>query len=419
MNRRDFLKSAALAGLLPLLPLGRAGWVAPAWAEGPARRMIVVFLRGAVDGLSVVLPHQEAAYYDVRPHIRIPQPGKPGGAIDLDGRFGMHPAMAALKGLFQDKRLAFVHACGSPDPTRSHFEAQDYMEIGVPGSHAGLDGWMNRLLRELPGPHTATSGVCLGDSIPRILSGPVPIANFAIGRGRDVLDHPAVEASFAQLYGSSDALGKAFAEAQSARKELKGHFDAIQKEMQAASHGAPPARGFAGDAQQLARLIRHDPGIRLAFLQLGGWDTHVNQGSSQGQLARALQSLSEGLAALHEGLGSAFADTAIVVMSEFGRTVHENGDAGTDHGHGNVMWLMGGALQGGRVLGRWPGLGNSQLYQKRDLAVTTDFRDVLAHVLASHFGLADAAIARVFPARPANAAPTLPKGLFAPAAGAP
>jgi uncharacterized protein (DUF1501 family) len=403
MNRRSFLKTLVAGGVLAALPVGRNGW---AFAGPPSgRRLVVVFLRGAVDGLSVVVPYAEEAYYELRPRIALPRPGEQGGVLDLDGRFGLHPALAPLQPYFRARQLAFVHAAGSPDPTRSHFDAQDFMESGTPGRKATGDGWLNRLLAVLPGPRGQQPALGLGESIPRILAGQQPVANIALGAGAArplPTDRANVAEAFDRMYAGDDVLARAYREGQASRRALLENLAADDAEMQAANAGAPLPNGFAGDATRLAHLLRRDPGIRLAFLALGGWDTHVNQGSSQGQLANRLGQLGTGLATLARELGPAFADTTILVMSEFGRTVAENGNAGTDHGHGNAMWLLGGPVGGGKVYGRWPGLAPEQRYQGRDLAITTDFRQVLAETLHGHLGLEAGAIARVLPDLPAG-----------------
>ncbi len=399
MNRRHFLQQAGFLTATSLITVGAHGWLArtnAATVNNP-KRLIVIFLRGAVDGLSIAVPYTETAYYEARPKIAIPQPGKEGGALDLDGRFGLHPALAPLMPLWQQKQLAFVPACGSPDATRSHFDAQDYMESGTPGVKNTQDGWMNRLLANLNTGRNPIQAVNVGATTPRILSGKMAVASIASGRAASStlpIDRPQVASAFDRLYNRNDAMGQTYKESRVARQALMQDLDA---ETKMANNGAPSPNGFAGDAQRLARIMVRDNRVQLAFMAIGGWDTHVNQGSSQGQLARNLQQLGRGLVALQQGLGSTFADTTILVMSEFGRTVKENGNGGTDHGHGNVLWVMGGNIRGGKVYGNWRGLGTDQLYQGRDVPVTTDFRDVVATVLERHTRLADAQLSRIFP----------------------
>ena len=398
MNRRDFLRNALMASGATLLTVGTRGWAAKlADAVGGNRRLIVVFLRGAVDGLNVVVPYADDRYYEARPTIAIPKAGQEGGVSDLDGYFGLHPALSSVLPLWQNRSMALVHASGSPDPNRSHFEAQAYMETGTPGDSNTPDGWMNRLLGVLPGPHAPTEALSLGPTVPRIFSGPNTVSNLPLGRNADhpmPLDRPRIADAFAALYQGNTAVDKAFAEGQQARGQLMSD---LQKDMNDSYNGAPSVIGFANDTQRLARLMAGDNSIRLAFLAVGGWDTHVGEGSAQGQLANHLQALGEGLAALVQGLGQTYNDTAILVMSEFGRTFRENGNAGTDHGHGNVMWLLGGKVNGGKVYGDWPGLADDQLYQNRDLAITTDFRQVIATVLTRHLRLPDKQLGQIFP----------------------
>jgi uncharacterized protein (DUF1501 family) len=402
MKRRDFLNAMA-AGAGVLLPVGRNAWAAT--SDNPTgRKLIVVMLRGAVDGLNVVAPVGDENYLRLRPTIGLTAPGGAGGAIDLDGYFGLHPALAGLQPLWQEKKLAFVHASGSPDETRSHFDAQDYMESATPGRKNTPDGWMNRLVAHLPGTSTPSRLLGIGPVMPRILSGSaaaINLPNGAAGTRANILDRPAIGAAFDQLYAGHARFGRAYEDGKSAHKEVM--MAAESHEMQAADQGAPLPNGFPDDAARLATLMRNDPRIQLAFVALGGWDTHTNQGSGTGQLANRLAPLGQGLAVLAQRLGSLFDDTTVVVMSEFGRTAHENGNGGTDHGHGNVIWVLGGRINGGKVYGDWPGIGDSSLNEGRDLAVTTDFRSVLAQVAERHLRLSDKDLAQVFPAMPQKA----------------
>ncbi len=396
LPRRFVLKASAGAALLPL---GAGAWGATVEEGGP-QRLIVILLRGAVDGLNVVVPYAEEAYYAARPSIAIARPGEPDGALPLDGRFGLHPALGSLMPLWREAKLAFIHAAGSPDPNRSHFEAQRYIENGTPGRSTTADGWMNRLLQALPGPRDPAEAISVGPTLPRILTGTAPVANLPLGPNADKplpIDQPALAGAFDRLYAGDDALGRVYREGRSARARLIGD---LAREQAIADAGAPPPASFAARAGRLARLIGGDARIRLAFVALGGWDTHVDQGGHLGQLANRLRPLGDGLAALAQGLGPAWRDTVIVVLSEFGRTVHENGNRGTDHGHGNVVWVAGGAIRGGRVYGDWPGLMPGQLYQRRDLAVATDFRAALAAILGPHMRLSDRQLDLVFPGAP-------------------
>ena len=409
MQRRHFLRSATAAGLA-WTAVGRTAFAATAAAPLPgSKRLVVVFLRGAVDGLSVVVPYSEGAYYRERSTIALERPGQGGGVFDLDGHFGLNPNLAPLMPLWQSGKLAFVHASGSPDPTRSHFDAQDYMESGTPGRKGTPDGWLNRLLGAEPpvvvqaGARAGvTRGISVGATLPRIWAGPNPVANIANGARATkptLLDRPQVSKAFDALYAGDDAMSRAYRESQQSRAEVNEAMGpaAMDHEQMVANNGAPLPNGFPDDAGRLAQLMRRDPNVQLAFLALGGWDTHVNQGGAKGQLANRLQPLGQGLAELAARLGPVFDDTTILVISEFGRTARQNGTGGTDHGHGNVMWALGGNIAGGKVYGRWPGIDASALNEGRDLAVTTDFRQVLAGVCMNNLGLPDNRLAAVFP----------------------
>jgi uncharacterized protein (DUF1501 family) len=402
MNRRDFMQALALGGS-GLIPLGQNAWAAAAAdASVTRRKLLVVMLRGAVDGLNVVAPYADANYARLRPTIALARPGQDNGAIDLDGYFGLHPALASLRDLWLERKLAFVHAAGSPDATRSHFDAQDYLESGTPGRKSTQDGWLNRLLGVMPGPAVPTRALSVGPVMPRILTGHAAATNIASGAAATkptLLDRPQVASAFDQLYQGQDKVASAYRQAQSAHKEMMSSLD---QEMQAADGGAPLPNGFPDDAARLARLMRNDARIQFAFMALGGWDTHANQGAGAGQLANRLLPLGQGLATLAQRLGPLFDDTTIVVMSEFGRTVRQNGNNGTDHGHGNVMWLLGGNVAGGKVYGDWQGLDDARLYEGRDVPVTTDFRSVLAHIAERHLRLSDKQLLQVFPAMPAQ-----------------
>jgi uncharacterized protein (DUF1501 family) len=414
MQRRDFLNALALgAGIV--LPLGRNAWAARATApaasgDATRRKLVVVMLRGAVDGLNVVAPVGDDNYLRLRPTIGLAAPGMEGGALELDGYFGLHPALASLQPLWQQKKLAFVHASGSPDATRSHFDAQDYMESATPGRKNTPDGWMNRLVAALPGNATPSRLLGIGPVMPRILAGnaaAVNLPNVAGAAKADALDKPEMAAAFDRLYAGHARFGRAYADGRAAHREVMAaavERDREDAHMMAADRGAPLPNGFPDDAARLATLMRNDPKIQLAFVALGGWDTHAGQGAASGQLANRLAPLGQGLAVLAERLGPLFDDTLVLVMSEFGRTARENGNGGTDHGHGNVMWLLGGQVNGGKVYGEWEGVGDAALNEGRDLPVTTDFRSVLAQVSERHLRLGDKQLVQVFPAMPQRTA---------------
>jgi uncharacterized protein (DUF1501 family) len=330
----------------------------------------------------------------MRPSISIPR----SSVLDLDGFFGLHPSMSALQPLWSQKHLAIVHAAGSPDPTRSHFDAQDFMESGTPGLKATEDGWLNRSLHSLPAPDSAFRAVAMGPMLPRILAGHEPtlainsLSDFGIG-GRSP-NQSSVQNSFEAMYaGSVDAVLHGSAqETFDAVKMLK----AANPAQYTPSAGANYPRGRFGDSlKQLVQLIKANLGVQVAFADIGGWDHHVNEGSTEGQIANVLRDFSQSLAGFWTDLGDLAEDTIVVTMSEFGRTVRENGNRGTDHGHANVMFVMGGPVKGGKVYGRWPGLESSQLYEGRDLAVTTDFRFVLGEAVRQHLGNRD--LSDVFP----------------------
>lgn len=420
MQRRRFLASHAGAALAASLPTWTL-WSTQALGQSPAglasspHKLVVIMLRGALDGLSVVVPHTDPNYYEYRSTIALAPPGRgEGSLLPLDSRFGLHPALARLRPLWDQGHLGFIQASGSPDPTRSHFDAQDFMESGTPGRKSTPDGWMNRLLSNLPGPPVPTRAINMGATPPRIFAGPAAVASLGVGpRATEMkaIDDPALQATLARLYGQDRDMSRTFQDTTEGRSEIQrrmaaagrapgattGDMDNGRSRDPSADAGAPTARGFAADALRLGQLIAADPQMQLAFTSVGGWDTHVNQGGARGQLANRLSALGEGLEALVQGLGDAFRDTIIVVMSEFGRTVRQNGTGGTDHGRGNVMWLLGGPVAGAQVLGEWPGLERSALVDGRDLAVTTDFRAVLTPILQRHLGLGDAALASVFP----------------------
>ena len=404
MDRRQFLRSAALTSLSLFVP-GVKGWAYSNGSEDVERKkLIVILLRGGADGLNIVAPYGDSQYYAIRPTIALARPGSAAGALDLDGHFGLHPALAPIMPFWKNKNLAFVHASGSPDPTRSHFDAQDFMESGAPGQKFITSGWMNRLVTLLPSKHSPVQAISFGPVLPRIFSGMANVATVDRGdKSKPIpVDHPVIQQCFQEMYtGRNDYLGKAFAEGMAAHRTINDALDEkkdrLDPEQIQANRGAPLPKNFRGFGTQLANLFRKDPSIQVAFMDLGGWDTHVNQGAGTGQLAGHLQGLGSGLNELCYGLGPLYKDTTIVVMSEFGRTAKENGNGGTDHGHGNVMWLLGGAVRGGKVYGRWDGLSPNALNEGRDLPTTTDFRSVLSWTLNEQVHVSSTAIAQIFP----------------------
>jgi uncharacterized protein (DUF1501 family) len=411
MDRRAFLQALSWGGTASLVSTCNA-WalVSPSHAAS-TRRLIVVFMRGAVDGLSLVVPYNETNYYRQRSTIAIGKPGSANGTIDLDGQFGLHPALAPLIRFWKEGSLAFVHAAGSPDPTRSHFDGQDNIESGTPGNKATQDGWLNRLEGAIPATEeirsAPTRAVSIGSLLPRIFKGRNSVATIASGATAErptVLDRPSVRRAFEAVYGDDTRMGSMFANYVAARSDVVAAIEQANPEMMAANNGAASTYAFATDATRLGTFMRRDSRVQLGFLAVSGWDTHASQGdASSGQLTNLLSPFARGMSALARSLGPVYADTTIAVISEFGRTVAQNGNAGTDHGYGNVMWLMGGPVAGGKVHGEWPGLDDAALHEGRDLEVVTDYRTVLAQICARHLRLSDADLSRVFPDMPRQA----------------
>jgi uncharacterized protein (DUF1501 family) len=396
MQRRQLMQQMGFATLGMMIPLSAQTWVARAAGQPTGKRMIVVFLRGAVDGLSVLVPYNDPSYYDNRPNIAIGKPGEKQGVYDLNGEFGLNPALAGVMPLWESGKLGFVVASGSLNPSRSHFDAQDYMESGTPGVKNTADGWMNRLLGIIRA-ENPIQAVNVGTTTPRILQGKQAIAAIAPGKQASqklATDREDVAKAFEQLYKQRNRISQTYRDGQAARAAL---LENLKQEMQYADNGAPAAAGFPTDARRLARLMLQDRRIEIGFMSIGGWDTHFNQGNGQGQLANNLRLLGQGVGILGQELGAVFQDTVIVVMSEFGRTVKENGTKGTDHGRGNVMWVAGGAVRGKQIYGDWPGLAPEALEDGRDVPVTTDFRSVLQPILGQHWGLNDEQMAIVLP----------------------
>jgi uncharacterized protein (DUF1501 family) len=395
IDRRFFLKSSGLAlvggTLLPNVFVRMAN---AATTKGN-KTLVAIFQRGAVDGLNMIVPYGEQAYYAARPTIAVPRPGAEGGAIDLDGFFGLHPSLASLSPYFKDHSLAMIHAVGSPDATRSHFDAQDFMESGTPGVKSTEDGFLSRAVSSKK--TTAVSplrAVALSPAMPRILSGGAGavamtnISQFGLRGGANV------SGGFESMYAEAVAgtLGGTAKESFEAARILKS---ADPQKLQPENGAIYPNGPLANSLRQIAQLIKSNVGLEVAFADVSGWDTHAGEGGAQGQLANNLRNFSDAIAAFARDLGSRMGDVVLVTMSEFGRTVHENGNRGTDHGHANVMLLLGGGVKGGKVHGKWPGLGSQQLYENRDLAITTDFRDIFAELLTKQ--LAVPSLKTVFP----------------------
>src|SRR5689334_14611852 len=404
MNRRYFIKSGGIAlasfGVMASAPSFLKRTLAES-LNATARRktLIAIFQRGAVDGLNVVVPHGEHSYYDLRPNIAIPKPdGGAEAALNLDGFFGLHPALAPFKPPWESKRLSIVHASGSPDHTRSHFDAQDYMESATPGLKATPDGWLNRYLQSQPDQQKSLfRAVSMTQNMPRAMQGKadtLAISNLADFNIRAGQSSATVQGGFEAMYDQTvnDALHGTGKETFEAINYLKQVNPGQYKPDNGANYPQTP---FGNALRQTAQLIKAGVGLEVAFADIGGWDTHVNEGNQQGQLSNLLRQFSNSIAALYTDLGQRMDDVVILTMSEFGRTVKENGNRGTDHGHANAMFIVGNSVRGGKVYGEWPGLKNDQLYEGRDLALTTDFRDVFSEIAQKHLGSTN--VKAVFP----------------------
>jgi uncharacterized protein (DUF1501 family) len=411
MNRRFFMKSGSIALASLGMSLSAPGFLERAVlanernAGGRRKTLIAIFQRGAVDGLNMIVPFGESNYYNLRPNIAIPKPaaGNPETALSLDGFFGLHPSMSSLKPLWDSKRLAIVHASGSPDNTRSHFDAQDYMESATPGVKSTRDGWLNRYLQNKTDEQRSLfRAVSMTQQMPRALQGNAPVlaisnlANFAIRAGKS---SQSVQGGFEAIYSGNknEMLSHTGSETFEAVNYLKQVNPAQYKPENGAQY---PRNAFGNSLLQIAQLIKAGVGLEIAFTDIGGWDTHINQGNARGQLANLLAQFSSGLTALYQDLGQRTDDVVIVTMSEFGRTVKENGNRGTDHGHANAMMVLGNGVRGGQVYGKWPGLNSDQLYEGRDLALTTDFRDVFGEIVTRHLHSSD--LKSVFPGYSSN-----------------
>jgi uncharacterized protein (DUF1501 family) len=416
LSRRMFLKRGGIA----LVSAGATVVWGPSFLRqlvfaadsrptGNSRKILVcIFQRGAVDGLSMVAPFGDREYYNVRKEIAIPAPSKQSKdptALDLDGHFGLHPSLAPLLPFYKQGHLAVIHACGSPSATRSHFDAQDFMECGVVDNKSINSGWINRALLECPEDRakiTPFRAVSMTSTLPKCLHGDhealaIPnIGTFGVGTSgaAKAPGSAAMANGFEGMYETAlgDVLHGTGKEAFDAIDMLRKANPAQYKPQNNAQY---PGGGLGKSLQQIAQLIKADVGVEVAFADIGGWDTHANQGGATGQLANRLNEFGRALAAFHEDLGDRMADVVVLTMSEFGRTVRQNGNRGTDHGHATSFLVLGGAVRGGKVYGQWPGLAREQLHEKRDLAVTTDYRMVLADIARSHLGARD--LSKIFP----------------------
>jgi uncharacterized protein (DUF1501 family) len=372
------------------LGLGTAALPTKLWATSPETpRLLVVFLRGAYDAANLLVPTSSSFYYEARPNIAIAK----AAALPLDADWGLAPAVAdSLHPLWLKGQAAFVPFAGSKDTSRSHFETQDHIELGQPeqGSRDFRSGFMNRLATVL-GAGSRLEAMAFTDQVPLILRGELPVANQAL---RD-LNKPGINAAQAQVITSMYA-GTRLASAVSGGFEVREEVSReMAGEMEAASRGAIAAKGFALEARRIARLMRER--VTLGFIDVGGWDTHVGQGGATGQLANRLGELGRGLALFADEMGPQWGNTVVIVVSEFGRTFRENGNRGTDHGHGSAYWVLGGGVKGGRIAGEQVEVKASTLHQNRDYPVLNEYRTVLAGLFRRMYGLNDAQLAQVFP----------------------
>ena len=413
LTRRYFLKSAGLSlfgvGFVPSFMRRTAFALEPPSSSASKKILVAIFQRGAADGLNIVVPFAEKDYYSMRPTIAIPAPsgafsgaGEPAqAAIDLDGFFGFHPNLASLKPLFDAQHLAVVHAAGSPDNTRSHFDAQDYMESAAPGIKSVADGWLNRYLQGTPeADATPFRAVAFAPRMPRTLQGTAPALAMDDLRSFKLRMPPVPQGNGHAPAGGLDSVVESMYASASdplLNSTAREMFSAVTTLERVGTENYNPANGVAyprgplsRSLQQIAQLIKADVGLEVAFAEVGGWDNHVNEGGVEGQLAARLKEFGDALCAFHQDMGDRMADICVLTMTEFGRTARENGNRGTDHGHANVMFALGGSVKGGKVYGEWPGLKPDQLYEGRDLALTTDFRDVFAEVLVRHLATPNA-----------------------------
>jgi uncharacterized protein (DUF1501 family) len=413
MKRREFIKKSSMAlGSIPFVA-GFLKDINTAYLsvnEGSSPILIAVFLRGGADGLNIVAPYGDPYYSGLRPTIGINSPGTQGGALDLDGFFGLHPKLPGFKSYFDQGKMAIVHACGSPNETRSHFDAMDLMESGS-GLDILDDGWLNRYLQTSSSSQDIFQAVSIGTAVVRSLSGIVPsiaIPNLDMFQMFDSDRMKTYLSAIRELNAErADFIGIT---AHSVFEALEIGQNNLDPQTYIPENGAEyPTSDFSSQLKILAHMIKADLGVRVATVDLGGWDTHTNQGDGEsGSLATALETLDPGMGAFVTDLGNHLERLIILIMTEFGRTAKQNGSGGTDHGHGTAMFAIGEKINGGRVYGQWPGLAQKDLYEGRDLAVTTDYRQLFGEVLENHMGCTD--IPTVFPGYDYDK--SLPLGLF-------
>jgi uncharacterized protein (DUF1501 family) len=408
MDRRYFLKNTGIGlasfGFMAAAPDFLHQFASAQTAlkgYGKKKVLVTIFQRGAVDGLNMVVPHGDSQYYALRPTIAVPSPKKTDGAIDLDGTFGLHPSLKPLEPFWSSKQLAIIESVGSPDNTRSHFDAQDYMESGTPGNKGTRDGWLNRVLQNEKGKDESPfRAVAMTQQLPRSLYGRAPavamtsLSDFSVKAG---IYSQNMKGGFEGIWqdNAKDSLSETGKETFQAVDFLKQANPAQYKPENGAFY---PNTQFGRSMAQIAQLIKAGVGLEIAFTDTGNdirWDTHTNEGGSRGQLANFLRTFGQTLAAFATDLGKRMDDVVVITMSEFGRTARENGSRGTDHGHANAMFILGNSVRGGKVYGDFRGLKNDQLNEGRDLALTTDFRDVFAEAAYKHLSNRD--LDKIFP----------------------
>ncbi|MCZ6530870.1 MAG: DUF1501 domain-containing protein [Chloroflexi bacterium] len=407
LNRREFLRIAGLS----TAPLALPGWAprlafAPPGSAPSGDLLVCVFLRGGMDGLNAVIPHFESEYYGARANLSITEPraGNDVSSIELDDRFSLHPSLRPLLDPFQAGELAIVHACGSPDPTHSHFDAMDYMERGTPGEKQIASGWIARHLLTAPWENESPfRAIGVGVGLQASLRGPVPatalqsVAEFHLpGNPQGVAVLQQTLSSLYELPERDESLFQELSSQAATTFEAMDLLAGLDPAGYQPSGGADyPEDDFGRGLSQIALLAKSELGLEIACIDIGGWDTHIQQGAEEGRMPQLMASVAGGLAAFHRDMGEKMKDATVVTMSEFGRRVAENGGGGTDHGHGGVMFVMGGGILGGKVYGEWPGLAPDNLYGPGDLAITTDFREVLAEIVLKR--LKNNRIDEVFP----------------------
>jgi uncharacterized protein (DUF1501 family) len=391
LSRRDFLVRGGLAAM----SLGLPRWARAASdaARYNGKAVVVLLLKGGMDGLSAVVPFADKTYAKLRPTIGIPPPGMNGGAIDLDGTFGLHPKLAPLARLYKNGQAAFIVAAGSSDTSRSHFQASDYLSFAVPNIDAGTPGWLCRGLDSLKIASNPLSAVSIGMFVPDMLRG-FPVATLKLAD-----EYHGARLGWPFPVRDKQDIDAAIAAAARGLLETQKRLGAITKcAPDAMSHAGYPDAPIGRDLFELARILKADMGTRLGFIESPSWDDHSDEGGSVGAIAQRFELLAQAIDAFYRDLASRAQDVVLLTLTEFGRMVAENGSGGTDHGHASAMMLFGGGVKGGRVYGRWPGLEPGALFEARDVAVTTDFRQVVGEVLTTHLGIDD--ISAIFPGGP-------------------